>query len=57
MPGVYNGYEISYLIVKYIFENMNEDKIRKIITNTSYTKSIENELYDNAIKYYSNLYN
>lgn len=53
--SIYNGYDISYMMVKYIFETMNKEKIVKLFVNAEYAKSKENEIFEKALEYFKSI--
>lgn len=53
---IYNGYDISYLMVRYIIEVYGKDYLFTLMKNKKQIPLIENQTITEAIEYYKNLY-
>lgn len=53
--GVYNGYDISYMMVKYIFETMNKEEIVNLFINNEYVENIQNKIFEEALEYFNSI--
>lgn len=52
--GSYNGYDLSYLMVRYIFDN-GED-IEALLNDIDKIRALESSILENTIKYYGRLF-
>ena len=50
----YNGYELSYLAVRYLLETKTKDEIHEMIKNSHKAIEIGNEILPSAITYFKN---
>lgn len=50
----YNGYNLSYLCVKYLFETQNIEKIQEIVFNPDKSIEIGNTILTETLEYYKN---
>ena len=50
----YNGYELSYLAVRYLLETKTKDEIHEMIKNSHKVIEIGNEILPSAITYFKN---
>ena len=53
----YNGYDLSYFVVRYLLETMSQDRIRTIIKDSQKTEELGKTILSNAIQYYVQKYN
>ena len=53
----YNGYDLSYFVVRYLLETMSQDRIRTIIKDSQKTEKLGKTILSNAIQYYVQKYN
>lgn len=53
---IYNGYDLSHIMVRYIIEVYGKDYLLKILTNKEIIPTIEQNILIEAIDYYKNLY-
>lgn len=53
---IYNGYDISYLMIRYLIEVYDKDFLFTLIKNKKQIPTIENQILKEAIEYYKNLY-
>ena len=49
----YNGYDLSYLVVRYMLETMKHDDVLSTIKKSENVKLLGQNVLDNAIQYYS----
>lgn len=52
----YNGYDLSYLCVRYLRENLSLEGISKLMKNFDKIKEIGEVILEDAFKYYSNYF-
>ena len=57
MTETYNGYDLSYFVVRYLLETMSQDRIRTIIKDSQKTEELGKTILSNAIQYYVQKYN
>ncbi len=53
---IYNGYDISYLMVRYIIEVYGKDTLLNLMKNKSQISNIENQTLIEAIEYFNTQY-
>ena len=52
----YNGYDLSYLVVRYLMETNSQRDFYFIMKDKDLIKSIGNNVLESAMKYYKNKY-
>ena len=52
----YNGYDLSYLVVRYLIETNSQRDFYFIMKDKDLIKSIGNNVLESAMKYYKNKY-
>ena len=50
----YNGYDLSYLCIKYLNDILNPDEFRKLMSDFSKIKEYGNDLINKMFDYYDN---
>ena len=55
--NLYNGYDLSYLAVRYLIETKNHDEVLNIIRSNEKSLQIGNTILEDAIKFYCIKYN
>lgn len=53
---IYNGYDLSYLMVRYIIEQYGKEYLNNLMQNKEEIKKIEQTILLEAIEYYKSLY-
>lgn len=52
----YNGYDLSYLSVRYLSETLNNDEFAKLVSNFDKIKELGNNIIKNAFDFYDEKY-
>ena len=51
LPNKFNGYDVSYLAVKYLIDTHNENDFNKLIRNNAKVKKIGENVWKKVIQY------
>ncbi len=49
IPNVFNGYDISYIAVKYLLDNLSDEKFNILIRNNLKVKALGKNLWNIAV--------
>lgn len=52
LQNKFNGYDISYLTVKYLIDTQSENEFNKLIRNNIKVKEIGKNIWKEVIKYF-----
>ena len=53
LPNKFNGYDVSYLAVKYLIDTHNEKDFNKLIRNNTKVKEIGKNIWKDVAHYFS----
>jgi hypothetical protein len=48
----YDGYDISFMCIRYLFDTLGTEKFRELIKDPGKTKALEKDIIQNALDYY-----